>query len=106
MSEVTKPRRPKRKADQVSATPEARAVRRAVKMIGGTHAVGRLVGLTQQAVQKWTEDPRRMAPMMARQLSKAGGYQVSVTDMRPDIFGDLTVQELGYLPGAYAEREA
>jgi hypothetical protein len=84
--------------EQISATPEARAVRTAVKLLGGTKAVAPMVNRCHQAVQKWTEDPAKMSGMQVRELSKACGFKVPVAQMRPDIFADLTVQELGYVP--------
>lgn len=97
-----KKRRKQRSVEEISATPEARAVRTAVKLLGGAKAVAPMVNRCHQAVQKWTEDPSKMSPKHVRELSKAGGYQVPVSQMRPDIFADLSVQELGYSPKARA----
>jgi DNA-binding transcriptional regulator YdaS (Cro superfamily) len=98
-------RRRKRSADEVSATPEAQAVRRAVRLLGGAAAVGSIVNRCAQAVQKWTENPTKMSPTFARVLSRATGHVVTVTEMRPDVFGDLSVQELGYLPKSYSDQQ-
>lgn len=102
MTEQEPARRPRRSAKEISATPEAQAVRRAVKIIGGTTQTGRLFGVSQQAVQKWTEDPSRMHPLTARKLSQLVEYQVTVAEMQPDVFRGLSVEELGYLPKAYS----
>lgn len=101
-----KKRRKQRSVEQISATPEARAVRTAVKVLGGAKAVAPMVNRSHQAVQKWTEDPARMQATHVRELSKAGGYKIPVSAMRPDVFAGLTVQELGYLPKDRPERQS
>lgn len=93
--------RRRRSIEEISSTPEARAVREAIGMIGGTAAVGQLVGRCAQAAQKWAEFPEKMSPEIARKISAATGYRVPVSKMRPDIFGNLTLQELGYIPESY-----
>lgn len=93
----------KRTSEEISATPEAKAVRLAVRMVGSAAKVGRIVGRSTQAVQKWTEDPGKMDPILARALSRATGYKVPVSQMLPEVYGNLTLQEIGYLPEAYAE---
>jgi hypothetical protein len=98
-------RRRKRSVEEISATPEARAVRKAVRLLGGAAAVGSMVNRCAQAVQKWTEDPAKMAPVFARMLSRETGYEVTVTEMKPDVFGGLSVQELGYLPKSYSDQQ-
>ena len=100
-------RRKKRTVDEISATPEAQAVRRAVKLIGGAAATGSIVDPPRcaQAVQKWTETPSKMTPQDARAISKATGHRIPVSDMLPEVYAGLTVQELGYLPAAYTEQK-
>lgn len=99
-------RRRKRTAGEISTTPEARAVRHAVGIIGGSAKAGKLVGRCEQAVQKWMEDPTRMSAENTRILSKGTHFEVPVAQMRPDLYGGLTVQELGYLPPAYKKGKA
>lgn len=99
-------RRRKRTVDEISATPQAQAVRKAVRLLGGAAAVGSMVNRCAQAVQKWTEDPGKMSGSNARVLSRATGHRVTVAEMKPDLFGELTVQELGYLPKSYSEQQS
>jgi DNA-binding transcriptional regulator YdaS (Cro superfamily) len=96
--------RNRRTVEEISATPQARAVREAVRQIGGTEATGILVERCSQAVQKWMEFPEKMPPAIARKISRATGYRVPVASLKPDIFGGLTLQELGYVPESYSER--
>lgn len=105
MRRKSKKRKP-RTADQVSATPEARAARMAIHLAGGAIAVGKMLDppRSEVAVHKWFENPHRMDPKDARAISKAGGYQVPVALMLPKVFAGLTCQELGYIPAAYPEQ--
>jgi hypothetical protein len=96
-------RHPRRTADEISTTPAAKAVREAIRHIGGTVRAAEIVGRSDQAVQKWTEYPESMSATITRQLAAACGYRVSVSAMRPDIFGGLTLKELGYVPASYPE---
>lgn len=98
-----KRRRKKRTIDEVSTTPEAQAVRRAVGLAGGSAKVGLLVDRCEQAVQKWFEKPDRMSPENARVLCRAADYAVPLAEMLPGTFANLTVQELGYLPKTRAK---
>lgn len=92
------PRSPRRHPLEVSATPEAIAVREAVKAAGGSVVVGEALGRAHQAVQKWMAEPQRMRARFARQLCRLAGYKVPLVRLQPDIYGDLSVRELGYQP--------
>lgn len=97
-SSTPSPRRSRRHPLEVSATPEAQAVRTAVTAAGGSPTVGRLLGVTYQTVQKWMAEPQRIRGVLLRQLVKASGYQVPLVLIRPDLYGGLSVRELGYVP--------
>lgn len=98
------PARKRRTIAEISVTPQSQAVREAVRLLGGTVAVGRMVGRCSQAVQKWCAKAEAMPPEIARRIASATGYKVGVAAMRPDVYAGLTAQELGYLPAAYAEQ--
>lgn len=78
--------------------PPGEHIRKAVKLGGGLKKVAPKVGRCHQAIGHWYHNPNRMEPSLARELSRLSGFQVSVTDMRPDVFDGLTEAELGYRP--------
>ncbi len=96
-SETAAPRR-YRHPLEISATPEARATRQAVGEAGGTVKVSREMGVVYQTVQKWMEAPERMRGVALRHLVRLAGYKVPLVRIRPDLYGDLSVRELGYQP--------
>jgi hypothetical protein len=90
--------RPRRHPLEVSATPQAVAAREAVGVAGGTVKVAGDLGVVYQTVQKWMEAPERMRGAALRQLVRLAGYKVPLVRIRPDLYGELSVRELGYQP--------
>ncbi len=58
------------------------ALARAIKLAGGPAAVGRLFGISSQAVSQW----RRCPPERVRGLCAATGRQVTEAELRPDLY--------------------
>lgn len=97
MSQSSSPRR-RRHPLEVSSTPQAVATREAVTAAGGSVKVSREVGVVHQTVQKWLEAPERMRGSVLRHLVRLSGYKVPLVRIRPDLYADLSVRELGYQP--------
>lgn len=88
----------RRAPEEVSATPQAIAVREAVREAGGSVRVGKALVRAHQAVQKWMAEPTRMRAKFARELCRLAGYKVPLARMQPEVYGGLSVRELGYQP--------
>jgi len=72
----------------------------AIRTAGGTSKVARAMGLkNHRSVSRWMEsyDPR---PEQARILVKLCGNVVTLADILPTVYADLTSDELGYQPEA------
>ncbi len=78
--------------------PPGEHIRMAVRLGGGPKKVAKSIGRCHQAIGHWYREPKRMEARFARDLSRLSGYRVPVSQMRPDIFGNLTEVELGYRP--------
>ena len=78
--------------------PVRRARYIAIRTAGGTVRVARATGKkTHESVRRWyvNTDP---SPADARTLVKLCDYVVTLQEVLPDAFADLTAQELGYQP--------
>lgn len=68
-------------------TPEREALGRAIEAAGGHSAVAKELGISVQAVYKWTRAPvERCAD-----LERLAGRRVKRQELRPDIFGPIRV---------------
>lgn len=77
----------------------------AIRMAGGTVAVSRAIGRkNHETVRRWYVDSEPSAAN-ARTLVKLCDGVVKLAEILPDVFGGLTVAELGYVP-ADAENAA
>ncbi len=78
--------------------PVRRARYVAIRTAGGTSKVAKAIGLkNHESVRRWTgdADPK---PEQARTLVKLCGGVVTLAEILPGVYGDLTVAELGYAP--------
>lgn len=72
----------------------------AIRAAGGTVRVARAIGKkTHESVRRWyiSTDP---SPADARILVQLCDHVVTLQEILPDAFADLTSQELGYQPAA------
>lgn len=70
----------------------------AIRTAGGNVKVARAVGLKNHgSVRRWMIDGTP-SPEQARALVKLCGNVVSLADILPDVYGGLSVTELGYAP--------
>lgn len=60
-------------------------LQRAVKIVGGQSALGRAVGVSQQAVWNWLRMPQVPAEY-APKIEAATDGQVTRSDLRPDLW--------------------
>lgn len=101
---MTQNKTPRRKAKAPPTAPgmptdPVRLARwQAIKAAGGASHVGRALGFKKgEAVRLWYVD-RDPTAEQARQLVKLAGGVVSLAQVLPSAFGDLTTAELGYAP--------
>lgn len=87
-----------RPARSVAPPSAGEAIRAAVKHAGGPTAVAVLLKRTANAIGFWYHQPQRLDAVVARELCRMSGFQVSLSMMRPDVFAGLSVRELGYTP--------
>lgn len=94
----------KKKAEQLQRAPRmptdpVKLARwQAIKTAGGASHVGRVLGFTKgEAVRMWyvNRDP---SAEHARKLVELSGGTVSLSQILPSAYSDLTVDELGYQP--------
>lgn len=83
--------------------PVRRARYVAVKAAGGTVRVARAIGKkSHETVRRWYIDTEP-TPADARVLAKLCGHAVTLKDLLPAAYDQLTTTELGYAPEAAAE---
>lgn len=72
----------------------------AIRAAGGTVRVARATGKkTHESVRRWYINTEP-SPADARKLVQLCDYVVTLQEILPDAFGQLTAQELGYQPEA------
>lgn len=72
----------------------------AIRAAGGTVRVARATGKkTHESVRRWYINTEP-SPADARTLVQLCDYVVTLQEILPDAFGQLTAQELGYQPEA------
>ena len=85
-------------AEGMPTDPIRRARWQAIKAAGGASHVGRTLGFTKgEAVRLWYVD-RDPTAEQARKLVQLSGGVVSLAQILPGAFADLTAAELGYQP--------
>lgn len=62
-------------------------IHRAIRLLGGPSAAGRVFNVTHEAVRKWLDGRSRLSGERCVEIEAATGGAVSRYDLRPDIFG-------------------
>lgn len=85
------------------ADPVRRARYVAIRASGGTVQVARAIGKkSHETVRRWYVD-RDPSAADARTLVRLCDGVVKLQEILPDVFADLTTDELGYQPGPAAD---
>lgn len=88
-------------ADIAPAEQHKRLIRFAITVAGGTVKMAEALGYaTPESVRKFYATGADVPAEKARAFVGLAGGTVSLAQVRPDLYADLTVAELGYSPRA------
>lgn len=62
-------------------------IERAIQIAGGQSRLARALGVSHTAVGLWLRGDRKIAPARCWDIQKMTNGEVTVYDLRPDIFG-------------------
>jgi DNA-binding transcriptional regulator YdaS (Cro superfamily) len=81
---------------------QARVIREAIIACGGTVKLAReLEYATAESVRQWYAERKLVPAEKARQFlafARARGSDITLADIRPDLYAALTTREIGYRP--------
>lgn len=89
---------------------QARVIRTAIIACGGTVKLAReLEYATAESVRQWYAEKKLVPAEKARHfqaLAREAGSDITLADIRPDLYAAITTRELGYRPRATSQAMA
>lgn len=82
--------------------PQARVIHAAITACGGTVRLARQLDYaTAESVRQWYAERKFVPAEKARQflmIARENGSDITLADIRPDLYANITTRELGYRP--------
>lgn len=96
------------KSQTIYTEQQARVIHAAITACGGTVQLARQLDYaTAESVRQWYAERKFVPAEKARQflaIARANGSEITLADIRPDLYGNITTRELGYRPRMAAEK--